>query len=247
MHCWLVLPLFKNDLHDHALCVCAGIIVAVLYRGQYITNADFYNDLISAAIYVGGYLGAPGLIAEFIVRERQDKLRNLLTVMGCDFRAYWVGTFIADFLLMMIPLFVIFVAWAPGHMYDYSAGSGGAAFVIMILFTIHFISFAYLCSSMFTNPKYCIAVMPLFIIFLIIFPVIGILLQRRLSDRVIFDTQLVLVLLHLGKGQSHSHLLLRDLECQQAAVLTNQLGFREQAAHKQSQSGTLVRQCLAIA
>jgi ATP-binding cassette subfamily A (ABC1) protein 3 len=176
MHCWLVLPLFKNDLHDHALCVCAGIIVAVLYRGQYITNADFYNDLISAAIYVGGYLGAPGLIAEFIVRERQDKLRNLLTVMGCDFRAYWVGTFIADFLLMMIPLFVIFVAWAPGHMYDYSAGSGGAAFVIMILFTIHFISFAYLCSSMFTNPKYCIAVMPLFIIFLIIFPVIGILL-----------------------------------------------------------------------
>ena len=51
-------------------------------------------------------VGAPGLLAEFLVRERQDKLRNLLTVMGCDFRAYWLGTFIADFLLMLTPLVV---------------------------------------------------------------------------------------------------------------------------------------------
>ena len=62
--------------------------------------------LVVSAIYIAGYLGAPGLIAEFIVRERNDKLRNVLTVMGCDFRAYWVGTFIADFLLLSIPLFI---------------------------------------------------------------------------------------------------------------------------------------------
>ena len=43
-------------------------------------------------IYIGGYLAVPGLIAEFLVRERAEKLRNLLTVMGCSFRAYWLGT-----------------------------------------------------------------------------------------------------------------------------------------------------------
>ena len=59
-------------------------------------------------------IGAPGLIAEFIVRERLDKLRNVLTVMGCDFRAYWLGTFIADYLIMLIPIFVLWICWGAG-------------------------------------------------------------------------------------------------------------------------------------
>ena len=40
------------------------------------------NDLLASVIYMAGYLGAPGLLAEFLVRERIDKLRNVLTVMG---------------------------------------------------------------------------------------------------------------------------------------------------------------------
>jgi ABC-type multidrug transport system ATPase subunit len=165
-----------------ALPSIVGIIAAVLYKGKYISGANSTNDLVVAGIYIGGYLGAPGLIAEFIVRERTEKLRNLLTVMGCDFRAYWIGTFLADFILMCIPLVVIFIAWGPGHMYDFASGSNGVSFFLMILFTVHFISFAYLCSFMFTNPKYCIAIMPLFVIFLIIAPVLAILLFTLIFD-----------------------------------------------------------------
>ena len=69
------------------------------------------NDMVVGAMYVGAYLGAPGLIAEFIVRERNDKLRNVLTVMGCDFRAYWIGTFIADYIIMAIPMVVMWICW----------------------------------------------------------------------------------------------------------------------------------------
>ena len=43
-------------------------------------------------------------IAEPIVYERESRLRNLLTVCGCDFNAYWLGTFIADYGLALVPV-----------------------------------------------------------------------------------------------------------------------------------------------
>ena len=47
-------------------------------------------------------------IAENVVRERETKLRDVLAVMGCDFRAYWLGTFLGDSILLAI-------AWVLGY------------------------------------------------------------------------------------------------------------------------------------
>ena len=46
---------------------------------------------------------------EVLVSERACKLRNLLTVMGCDPLAYWVGHASADLLIFMIPTFIVWV------------------------------------------------------------------------------------------------------------------------------------------
>ena len=42
------------------------------------------------------------------MRERETKLRDVLAVMGCDFRAYWLGTFLGDSILLAI-------AWVLGY------------------------------------------------------------------------------------------------------------------------------------
>eukprot|EP01035_Chromulina_nebulosa_P017263 gene17263-22795_t len=82
-----------NDFVTIALIglpICVAIVNAALYSTEVISNLVFVNDLVCSAIYMGGYLGIPGLLAEFIVKERANKLRNVLTVMGCDFKAYCV-------------------------------------------------------------------------------------------------------------------------------------------------------------
>ncbi len=80
--------------------------------------ADFY--------LLFGYLD---LIAEFIVRERNDKLRNVLTDMGCDFRAYWTGTFLVDYPIMPIPMIVrvVFLSVAALH-----RGAGGLYLSVLV-------------------------------------------------------------------------------------------------------------------
>jgi ATP-binding cassette subfamily A (ABC1) protein 3 len=164
------------------LPIAVAIAAVVLYDGHYISNADSTNDIIASALYAAGYVGAPGLLAEFIVRERSEKLRTLLTVMGCGFAAYWIGTFLADLLLMLIPLIVIYITWRPGRMEHFIEGSDGAAFYLLILFTIHLVAFTYICSFLFRNPKYCIAIMPMFIIVLVTTPALCILLFTYVCD-----------------------------------------------------------------
>jgi ABC-type multidrug transport system ATPase subunit len=153
-----------------------SIIAAVLYKNQFITSDDSLNDLIVTAMYIGGYLCIPGLLAEFIVKERNDKLRNVLTVMGCDYRAYWLGTFIADFILMTVPLVVTWTSWRAGGMTDFYSKQRGLCFFISLLFTGQVIAFSYLFSFVFENPKSCIAIMPIVVILLILAPVIMLLI-----------------------------------------------------------------------
>lgn len=152
------------------LPIAASIAAVILYSLHVITDDNNINDLIMAGMYVGAYLGAPGLIAEFIVRERSDKLRNVLTVMGCDFRAYWIGTFIADYIIMLVPTVIMWITWPAGSIGDYVHGKGGLSFFLLLLFNAQMIAFAYFFSFIFTNPKSCISLMPIVIIVLILTP-----------------------------------------------------------------------------
>jgi len=165
-----------------ALPIAAGIAAAVLYNLDVISTMAETNDIVVSAMYVGAYLGAPGLIAEFIVKERNDKLRNVLTVMGCDFRAYWIGTLLADYIIMSVPMIVIWITWFSASMSDFYAGMGGLNFFIFLLFNLQMISFSYFFSFIFTSPKSCISLMPILIIMLIITPNIILLIMINIVN-----------------------------------------------------------------
>ena len=163
------------------LPVAAALTAAILYNLQVISKDSLVNDLVVAAMYIGAYLGAPGLIAEFIVKERNDKLRNVLTVMGCDFRAYWIGTFLADYIIMSVPMVVIWITWGAAGMSDFYAGKNGLNFFIFMLFNFQLIAFSYFFSFIFSSPKSCISLMPIVIIMLIITPNIVLLIVINIA------------------------------------------------------------------
>jgi ATP-binding cassette subfamily A (ABC1) protein 3 len=171
------------------LPIAAAVAAAALYGAKVIDDgSDVINDVVTAGIYLGGYLGVPGLIAEFIVKERQDKLRNVLTVMGCDFRAYWLGTFIADYLILMIVTICIWITWGAANLQDYYGGMNGLNFFIFLLFNVQLLAFSYFFSFAFSSPKSCITLMPIIIIVLVITPniinLMGFLLARAIGASV---------------------------------------------------------------
>jgi ABC-type multidrug transport system ATPase subunit len=158
------------------LPIAVSVTAAVLLNQQVISSQAEINDVVVAAMYMGGYLGVPGLISEFIVRERNDKLRNLLTVMGCDFRAYWLGTLIADYIIMSIPMVCMWITWFGAGMTDFYETKGGINFLITIIFNLQMIAFSYFFSFIFSSPKSAISFMPICIIMLLITPNITLLI-----------------------------------------------------------------------
>lgn len=173
--CGRKLKYAMNDISTLALLILPiGAIIAagVLHNLDIITKDQSTNDLIAAGIFLGGYLGASGFIAEFVVKERSDKLRNVLTVMGCDFKAYWAGTFLADYIILLIPMLVMYIVWGFCDMGGYYHGSlsPGLNYFNWILFNAHLIAFSYFFSLTFSTPKACISFMPILILLLVITP-----------------------------------------------------------------------------
>ncbi len=163
----------------------AGIIVAaILYKNNVISSDKQISDMASTGITIAGYIGAPGMIAEFLVRERSDKLRNVLNVMGCSYPAYWVGSFIADYILMAITLGVMFISWGAADIEHFYGSDGGLNFFLWILFVFEMVSFSYACSFMFTSPKSCIWTMPVLVLLLLIMPNILLLIGLQIAKAV---------------------------------------------------------------
>jgi ATP-binding cassette subfamily A (ABC1) protein 3 len=163
------------------LPICTAIAAVTLYNKKTISDLDAVNDLVVSGMFIGSYLGAPGLLAEFLVRERNDKLRNVLTVMGCDFRAYWIGTFLADYIIMSIPTVCLWIMWPAADMPDFFASKGGLCFFLMIIFNFQLVAFSYFFSFVFSSPKSCISLMPIIIIALVITPNVIILILIELA------------------------------------------------------------------
>ena len=57
------------------------------------------SNILTALICAGGYIPVVALVVEHVVSERVSKLRNVLTVMGCDLKSYWLGTLLGDMTL----------------------------------------------------------------------------------------------------------------------------------------------------
>ena len=103
-----------NDVKTIPL-IMLPILVAVAgftcnVTGQFGTAGTVGANIATAAIIFMGYIPMPGLLAEGVVSERTTKLRNVLTVMGCDLKSYWLGVFMGDFTLFMmsaVPIWII--------------------------------------------------------------------------------------------------------------------------------------------
>jgi hypothetical protein len=63
-------------------------------------------DIFAIVMYYIMFFGVCGMTGDFIVRERCNKLRSLLTLQGCSSIAYWIGNFIADFSILLSLLLV---------------------------------------------------------------------------------------------------------------------------------------------
>lgn len=110
------------------------------------------------------------------------KHRIILTFCSCDFRAYWIGTLIADFILLSIPMCVLFITWFGTPMEEFFNRKAGLCFFLVFVFQLYLIAFSYIFSYSFLSPKSCVAILPIVIIVLLILPNIILLLIVLVFD-----------------------------------------------------------------
>jgi len=149
------------------------------------TVGDFTSTLLTALMVAAGYLPVVSIITEGIVTERVTKLRNVLTVMGCDVSSYWLGQFAGDYTLMLVPAFATFFTAVFSATLTFPAGDdhaddealmpfieGGKLLWLLLFSSAEVVGFCYFCSFWFPNAKTAIAFMPFFCIVMIFLPVI---------------------------------------------------------------------------
>jgi len=145
------------------------------------------SNLITSVICVAGFIPISALIVEHVVAERVLKLRNVLTVTGCDLKSYWLGNLAGDMTLVGVSVVVGTVAAAccasikASNVLDddrvlfrldddrplESWVIDGRLPLALFFFSLQLISFCYFCSFWFSSPKLAIAFMPFFCIVLI--------------------------------------------------------------------------------
>ena len=142
--------------------------------------------MLTALLVAAGYLPVVSLLTESIVTERVTKLRNVLSVAGCDVSSYWLGQLAGDFTLLLIPAFfttIFAVAAANTHPFlsdDDGADDkalmpmieGGGLFWLLVSASLHLCGFCYFCSFWFPSAKFAIAFMPFFCIVMIFLPTV---------------------------------------------------------------------------
>ena len=147
---------------------------------------DGVSGLVMSLVIAAGYLPVVSIISEGVVAERTTQLRNVLTVMGCDPRSYWLGTFVGDFTLLSLLAVTLYVVALICAYVDPPVKGGykgdddyleplvdyGRLLWLLLVFSVQLSFFCYMLSFFFTSPKVAIATMPFFSIVLIFLPVI---------------------------------------------------------------------------
>jgi len=150
---------------------------------SYPGNAD--SNLVTALMIAIGYLPIVSLIAEAVVLESTSNIRNVITVAGCEVRAYWLGTLAGDMALLAIVAVLIYIigvacAFSPTPVGDDAseAGSlehvvaGGKLLWLILLASAHIVSFCYFTSFSFGSARVAVATLPMICIVLVLLPVI---------------------------------------------------------------------------
>ena len=106
--------------------------------------------------------------AEAVVSERALKLRNVLTVMGCGFDAYWFGHLLGDLALYaVIYVAALAVVFGCGMTRWFETS---AILWFLPLFGVQLIAFSYALSWAFGSPRVAIAAIPAINVILLFAP-----------------------------------------------------------------------------
>ena len=105
------------------------------------------------------YIGIP-------VKEREDKLKYALNVMGCKILPYWLGTFLFDFsvyFLSVIVFFIMLYCWNITYLIIHIQ----KILLIMVTFGFALINLAYVCGFMFDKSNSAYKYFPVMNVFIL--------------------------------------------------------------------------------
>jgi ATP-binding cassette subfamily A (ABC1) protein 3 len=116
-------------------------------------TADFSVLLDSTSALVIGIAFAfvPASVIGWIVKERQIKVKHLQLISGVSSSAYWLSTWIWDFISFLLPSFLALIIFAIFDLQTVIGSNSGATFLNLLLYASSVISFAYCMSFFFDN------------------------------------------------------------------------------------------------
>lgn len=107
-------------------------------------------SLLLPIFMLTGFSSSSGIYMITPIQEREDNLRQMLTLSGMRSSSYYLGLFLADFLLFLIPcaLFIAFVLCFNMKTYTKDLPDFIA---IMVAFGMALITFTYFFASLFDS------------------------------------------------------------------------------------------------
>lgn len=160
----------RNDYRTIFMILIPCLIELALFVMNYekvLSDERDVSNAMTAYFSMLAYLFLPGLIAAELVRERANKLRYTLTVMGCRQYAYFGGMFAGDYIgwvLITVVNWIIIFSLAGADYLNF-----GGILVLLPFYGIQLIGFSYWVSFFFSRPAYAIVFTPALLILVIIF------------------------------------------------------------------------------
>ena len=128
---------------------------------------DFYLVLIVYIVSVIYYMNCY-LYLLTPTMEREYGLRYILNLMSCKSATYWIGTFLMDYLVYILTIFLLWIlifAYSWIELYHIGIDISLITFTYLIGIGISLITFAYLFSFTFKNSNRILQTFPLAIFF----------------------------------------------------------------------------------
>ncbi|KAJ1455112.1 P-loop containing nucleoside triphosphate hydrolase protein [Pelagophyceae sp. CCMP2097] len=164
------LQMALNDVGYTAALVLLPIFGVVagfmLSTSEVFSGNDETNDYVAMAVAMLALFLYPALVAAQMVRDRETKLRSVLTVMGCHPLAYWLGCFAGDFALWVL---VALGYYATVNVSGLARWYGEPVFYFFVLeLGAQLIAFSYAMSNLFDVSGHCLALLPPLELFLLV-------------------------------------------------------------------------------
>lgn len=103
-------------------------------------------------LVLGGIAFSQGAFILTSVKDKEDKLRYLLNFAGMSSFSYWIGMFLADIILYLIPITLLIIFSFILSIKQFS-DNAGALYLIFVLFGMPFIAMIYLTGFMFSKSE----------------------------------------------------------------------------------------------